>query len=106
MYVSLTLQDVFQMCSSTLQTHLHPTCRVLDNSDALFPWNRPDFSSNRCLEIRNCLWIVYVHIVLQIALKVKVWRVQVWRVWSPLWVTPPTDEAIRKELPELVQRVV
>ena len=30
--------------------------------------------------------IVCVHIVLQIAPKVKVWGVQVWRVWSPLWV--------------------
>ena len=52
------------------------------------------------------MWIVCVHIVFHIAPKVKVWGVHVWQVWSPLWVTPPTDEAIREALPKPIQRVV
>ena len=63
-----------KMCSRCASPHCRHTCTrraKFWTTDALFPWNRPDFSCNRYLEIRSCLWIVCVHIVLQIAPKVK-----------------------------------
>ena len=96
---------MFEICTSTPATHA--TCKVFDDSDALFPWTGSDGGCNRCLQVRNCLWIVSIDIVLQIAPKVEIWGfTEAWRVWSPPWVTPPTDEAIREMLLKPVQRVV
>ena len=29
---------MFEICNSKLATHSHATCKVFDDSDALFPW--------------------------------------------------------------------
>ena len=72
-----SLQNMFQMTSSALETDLHPLRKIVNHSHALLSGDFPDFCCNCSLEFTNCLRIVLIRIVLQIPPQIKIWGVQV-----------------------------
>ena len=94
------------MSTSALQAHLDSTCKIVDYSDTLLSRNCPDFGSDGCLQFRDSLGIVLVDIIFEITPQIKIWGVEVRRVWGPFRITPPIDETITKAFPQPLQWVI
>ena len=86
---------MLQMSSLALQAHLDPAGKVLD---AFFPRDRPYGCSDCFLQVRDSLGVVALHRVLKVPPQIKIWEVQVQRMWRPLRATPAADQSVRETL--------
>ena len=60
------------MSSPSLQAHLDPTGKVLDDPPAFLPWDRSYCCSDCCIQVRDSLGVV-----LKVSPHIKIWGVQV-----------------------------
>ena len=98
LFVSLALKYVLQMSSPALQAHLDPPGKVLDDPPAFLPWDRSYCCCDCCLQVRDSLGFVAIHLVLKVSPQIKNWGVQVRWMQQPLRVTPAADQSVRETL--------
>ena len=79
--VSICKKNLFvlQSLKDMLQTR-PPAGKVPIDSLALLSWDGSDGCCDGCLDVSNGLDVVLIHLVLEVPLQIKVWRVQVWCV--------------------------
>ena len=66
-------QNVLQMLSSALKTHLHTSRKIVNDSHTFLLGDLPDLSCDCCLQFTYCLRIVLIHIVLEIPPQITIW---------------------------------
>ena len=70
-----SLQNVFQTIPLALQTHLQAAREIVHDTSRFLYGDCPGPGCNCCLQVTDCLGVVFVHSVLQITPKVKIWGV-------------------------------
>ena len=61
------------MSSPALQARLDPAGKVLDDPPAFLPWDRSYCCCNCCLQVRDSLGIIAMHLVLKVFSQIKMW---------------------------------
>ena len=65
------LQNRFQMTPLGFQEHLQTVREIVNGTNTFLYGDCPDPGCNYCLQVTDCLGVVFVHSVLQINPKVK-----------------------------------
>jgi len=65
------------MSSLALQAHLDPAGKVLDDPPAFLPWNCSYCCCDSCLQVRDSLGVVAIHLVFKVSPQITIWGVQV-----------------------------
>ena len=91
-------KNVFQISSLALQAHLDLAGKVLDDPPAFLPWNCSYCCCDSCLQVRDSLGVVAIHLVLKVSPQITIWGVQVQWMQRPLQVTPAADQPVRETL--------
>ena len=68
-----TQKNVLLMSSPTLQAHLDPAGKLLDDPPPFLPWH----CSYCCLQVRDSLGVVVIHPGLKVSPQIKIWGNQV-----------------------------
>ena len=58
-----------------LQAHLQVVREIVNDTNTFLYGDCPDLGCDCCLQVTDCLGVVFVHSVLQITPKVKIWGV-------------------------------
>ena len=67
-----SLQNVLQMIPLALQSHLQAAREIISDTNTFLYRDRPDPGCYCCLQVTDCLGVVFVHSVLQITPKLKI----------------------------------
>ena len=65
-------QNVFQMSPLALQAHFPGAHKIVNDTNTFFCGDCPDHGCNCCVQVNDCLGVVFIHSVLEITPKVQI----------------------------------
>ena len=82
---------MFNRGTSLLDDVCHSGIKIVHDSLQHVIRNSPDFSLDVFFQPVNCVWVVLIHSLLQVAPEKVVWQTQIRGVGWPWIVGPPRD---------------